>query len=189
MSENESVVEDAPPADKRPDENLTKAELQRRMEEAREDISETVAEIKGVVAYQYDGVKEGIEEVLDWREQFDKNPIVWGAGAVSVGILIGIGLSHAFEETRPARGGRRRRSPEISSLGEHLIGEVSGLADAVLPTLTGKVKEMFGVDLSAYLPIEGAKEEKRPRAAAKRLAGKKGSAVSKKRAAKKRSAK
>ncbi|HVF56745.1 MAG TPA: hypothetical protein VM934_11375 [Pyrinomonadaceae bacterium] len=167
------------------EESPTRAALQRQMDEAREDISETVAEIKEVVAHQYDGVRDGLNEVLDWREHFTENPVVWGAGAVSVGILIGIGLSHAFEDTTSAK--RRRRRTEISSLGEHLIGEVSGLADAVLPALTGKVKEMFGVDLAAYLP--GASDDKpaRKHAATKRVAGKKKTA-GKKSAAKKRAA-
>ncbi|MCA1592157.1 MAG: hypothetical protein LC754_05805 [Acidobacteria bacterium] len=165
------------------EESPNKAELQRQMEEARESIAETVSEIKDVVSHQYDevkdkyeSVKEGIGEVLDWREQFNENPIVWGAGAVSVGILIGIGLSHAFDDSHTS--GRRKKS-DVSALGGHLIGEVSGLASAVLPTLTSKVKEMFGVDLAAYLP--GA-DEKKP---ATRRRGTKKGAASKKSSAKK----
>lgn len=167
--------------------NPTRAELQRQMDEAREAISETVSEIKGVVAHQYDEVKDkydsvrdGIGEVLDWREQFQENPVVWGAGAVSVGILIGIGLAHAFEDSHTSK--RRGGNSGVSALGSHLVGEVAGLADAVLPTLTGKVKEMFGVDLSAYLP---GKVEPPP---ARQLGAKK-RATSKKIGAKKSSAK
>jgi hypothetical protein len=77
-----------------------KEELRRRMEESRDAITETVGEIKAVVARQYEEVRERVEsvreaagEVLDWREQFDRNPVVWGAGAVSIGILIGLGLA------------------------------------------------------------------------------------------------
>ncbi len=89
----------------------SKQELQQQMEATRESISETVAEIRDVVSQQYEevketyeSVKEGVDEALDWREKFSENPVVWGAGAVSVGILIGIGLAQAFEDD-DARGG------------------------------------------------------------------------------------
>ena len=81
----------------------SKAALRRQMEETRESISETVAEIKSVVTHQYEevretveSVKEGVGEVLDWRQEFERNPLVWGAGAVSVGILVGFGIARAF---------------------------------------------------------------------------------------------
>lgn len=163
----------------------SKVELQRQLEESRENISETVSEIKEVVTQQYeeiretvDTVKEGVSEALDWGEEFRKNPVVWGAGAVSVGILIGLGLAHALDDSPPSR----RRKSRPPGTGERLIGELSGLADAVLPTISGKVKEMFGVDLTAYLPGETAS----PRPATKRLPAKKSAA--KKRPAKKTAA-
>lgn len=163
------------------DESPSKRELQRQMDEARDSISETVAEIKTVVAQQYEEVRErvetvreGVGEVLDWREQFERNPVVWGAGAVSVGILIGIGLSRAFDGDEGApRRGRRAKEP---GAGQRLMGELTGLADAVLPTISGKIKEMFGLDLTAYLEETRRKQlaEKpaRPRAAKKRGAAK-----------------
>lgn len=180
-------------------ENPAKAELQRQMEEARDSITETVSEIKTVVSQQYEEVKdtyetvkEGVGEVLDWREQFERNPVVWGAGAVSVGILIGVGLAHAFDdEDERARGRRKSKEP---GTGERLIGELTGLADAVMPTISGKIKEMFGLDLSEYLSASqsarraAVAEKSAPRklAAKKRAAGGKGGA--KKSAAKKPSA-
>lgn len=134
----------------------TKAELQRRMEEARDSITETVSEIKTVVAHQYEEVrdtyetvKEGVGEVLDWREQFERNPVVWGAGAVSVGILIGVGLAHLFDDAEETARGRRK--PKEPTTGERVIGELTGLADAVLPTISGKIKELFGLDIDDYL--------------------------------------
>ena len=103
----------------------SKAELQRQMEEARASISETVAEIKDVVTHQYEevkdtyeSVKDGVEEALDWREKFSENPIVWGAGAVSVGILIGLGLAQAFDD----EGGSRRRKSKAAGAAGSLVG-------------------------------------------------------------------
>jgi hypothetical protein len=140
-----------------------KAELQRQMENAREHISETVAEIKSVVAHQYEEVRGRVEtvkaevgEVLDWRAEFERNPLVLGAGAVSVGILIGFGIARALDdEGEPPRRGKKRPSK-----GEKVVAELGGFADAVLPTISAKVKELFGLDLDAYL--RAAREERRP---------------------------
>ncbi len=169
-----------------PAEPESKAELRRQMEETRESISETVAEIKTVVTHQYEevrdtveSVREGVSEVLDWRAEFERNPLVWGAGAVSVGILVGFGIARAFdEEERPARRGKRG-----VTTGEHVVAELSGFAEVVLPTISAKVKELFGLDLDAYLRAAHARRPAPKQLAAKR-ASKKGGA--KKAAAKKK---
>ena len=141
----------------------SKEALRRQMEDARESISETVAEIKSVVTHQYEevretveSVREGVGEVLDWRAEFERNPLVWGAGAVSVGILIGFGIAHAFDDEgeKTARRGRKK-----VTTGEHVVAELSGFAEVVLPTISSKVKELFGLDLDAYLR---AAHERRP---------------------------
>jgi hypothetical protein len=71
------------------DDEQSKAELQRRMDEARDSISQTVTEIKDSVVHQYESVRESISETLDWREQFRKRPIAWAAGAAGAGFLTG----------------------------------------------------------------------------------------------------
>jgi hypothetical protein len=164
----------------RADETEDKAELQRQMEDAREHISETVAEIKSVVAHQYEEVRGRVEtvkaevgEVLDWRAEFERNPLVLGAGAVSVGILIGFGIARALDDEGEPRRGRKRPSK-----GEKVVAELGGFADAVLPTISAKVKELFGLDLDAYL--RAAREERRParRRPAKKRGAKKHTAKS-----------
>lgn len=167
----------------------SKEALQQRLEDARESISETVAEIKSVVTHQYEevretveSVKEGVGEVLDWRTEFERNPLVWGAGAVSVGILVGFGIARAFDEREEPRPRGRRRTV---TTGEHVVAELSGFAEVVLPTISAKVKELFGLDLDAYL--RAAHETKpRPKQVAARRTAKKGS--SKKKAATKKRA-
>jgi len=74
-------------------EELSKAELQRRMDEARDSISQTVTEIKDTVVHQYEAVKETINETLDWREQFKKRPVTWSVGAAGAGFLVGYGIA------------------------------------------------------------------------------------------------
>jgi hypothetical protein len=182
----------------------SKAELQRRMEAARESISDTVAEIKSVVTQQYEEVRDTVEtvraevgEVLDWRTEFERNPLVWGAGAVSIGILIGFGIAHAFDdEDKSARGSKSR-----GTKGGHIVAELSGFADVVLPTISSKVKELFGLDLDAYLRTahetrparelspkkKGASKAKPARVASKKVSAKK-SASKASRAASKRGA-
>ena len=78
------------------DEDSTKAELQRRMEEARESITQTVTEIKDTVANQYQAVRQSVTDALDWREQYRRRPVAWSVGALSVGFIVGYSLGGAF---------------------------------------------------------------------------------------------
>jgi len=63
----------------------SKEELQRRLGQARDSISNTVTEIKETVAHQVQAVKD----TLDWREQFKKRPVVWSAAALGAGFATG----------------------------------------------------------------------------------------------------
>ena len=74
-------------------EEPSKAELQRRMDEARDSISHTVTEIKETVANQVQAVKE----TLDWREQFKRRPVAWSVGAAGVGFVVGYSLAAAVK--------------------------------------------------------------------------------------------
>ncbi len=73
-------------------EEPSKESLQRRMEEARDSITNTVTEIKENVAQQYENVKEA----LDWREHFKKQPVAWTLGAAGVGFFVGYGIAAAL---------------------------------------------------------------------------------------------
>ena len=66
-------------------EEPSKEELQRRLGEARDSISNTVTEIKETVANQVKAVKD----TLDWREQFKRRPVVWSAAALGAGFATG----------------------------------------------------------------------------------------------------
>jgi hypothetical protein len=83
------------------DEDLSKEELQLRMEEARDSISQTVTEIKETVVHQYENVKDA----LDWREQFKKRPVAWSLGAAGVGFCVGYCIASTIkgEESRSER--------------------------------------------------------------------------------------
>ena len=97
MAEERSVgLARAPETRSADDTELTKEELQRRMEQARESITQTVAEIKETVSNQYNQVRESISETLDWREQFRRRPVPFIVGAVGVGLLFGYTVGGAF---------------------------------------------------------------------------------------------
>src|ERR1051325_6634603 len=66
-------------------EEPSKEELQRRLGQARDSITNTVTEIKETVANQVQAVKD----TLDWREQFKKRPVIWSAAALGVGFCTG----------------------------------------------------------------------------------------------------
>jgi ElaB/YqjD/DUF883 family membrane-anchored ribosome-binding protein len=72
----------------------SKEALQRRMEEARDSITNTVSEIKDNVAQQYENVKDA----LDWREHFKKAPVAWTVGAAGVGFFLGYGIAAALTD-------------------------------------------------------------------------------------------
>ncbi len=73
-------------------EDPSKESLQRRMEEARDSITNTVTEIKDNVAQQYENVKDA----LDWREHFKRQPVAWTLGAAGVGFFVGYGIAAAI---------------------------------------------------------------------------------------------
>jgi hypothetical protein len=70
----------------------SKEELQRRMEQARDSITNTVTEIKENVAQQVENVKDA----LDWREHFKRQPLAWSLGAAGVGFFVGYGIAAAI---------------------------------------------------------------------------------------------
>lgn len=79
------------------DVDQTKAALQRRMEEARESITQTVTEIKDTVVTQYQQVKENISDTLDWREQYRRHTLPFTLTAFAVGTFVGYTVAGAFK--------------------------------------------------------------------------------------------
>jgi hypothetical protein len=134
------------------EENLTKAQLQRRMEETRESISQTVEEIKESVTEQYETVKDTVSGVLDYREQFQKDPLVWSVGALSAGFALGYTLGYAHKNAHAAG---HKHSP-LASFADSLVDELSTVGQSlVMPTLNLKIKELFGFDFSELLEEMG----------------------------------
>jgi hypothetical protein len=96
MAEERNLVQSGAPETTAADTDATKQELQRRMEEAREQISQTVTEIKETVVSQYQQVRSSINESLDWREQFRRRPVPFAAGAFGAGLILGYAVAGSF---------------------------------------------------------------------------------------------
>jgi len=96
MAEERNLVPAGAPEAATADTDATKQELQRRMEEAREQISQTVTEIKETVVNQYQQVRSSINDSLDWREQFRRRPVPFAAGAFGAGLVLGYAVAGSF---------------------------------------------------------------------------------------------
>ena len=134
----------------------TKKELQRQMDETRESIAQTVTEIKDTVTDQYQSVKDSVAETLDWREQFRKHPGAWSLGALSIGYVVGTSLMASLKDSKH----EDQLLTHLAAISENFTDQLSkrgmellmpALTGTVLmPLLTGKIKEMFGIDLSDF---------------------------------------
>ena len=96
MAEERNLATARAPELARDEADPTKEELQRRMEEARDSISQTVSDIKDSVTTQYENVRESISQTLDWREQYRRRPVAFSVGALGVGLVVGYSVGGAF---------------------------------------------------------------------------------------------
>ena len=155
---------------------LTKKELQQQMAETRESVAETVGEIKHTVTKQYEAAKQTVAGVLDYRKEFQKEPLVWSLGALSAGFALGYTMGYAHKETK---GGKNKS--ELAAFTNSLVDELSLVGNSVvMPSLNARISEMFGFNFSDVLESIGKAKKKTP----KRRATKKpraGSAKSKSR--------
>jgi hypothetical protein len=118
------------------------------MEETRESISQTVEEIKETVTEQYESVKETVGGVLDYREQFQKEPLVWSMGALSAGFALGYTLGYAHKNAH----GESHKNSALAAFADNLIEELETVGQSlIMPALSSKIRELFGFDFSEML--------------------------------------
>jgi len=159
------------------DESPSKKELQRQMARTRESVSDTVEEIKETVGQQVAMAKETVAGVMDFREHFQQEPLVWSLGALSAGFALGYTMGYAHKETK----GSKNKS-QIAAFTNSLVDELSVVGNGVLmPALNAHIKEMFGFDFSAVLASIGKDRKKsRERKPAKKTNRKKAASKSRK---------
>ena len=172
---NESAAQAASKDEQEPG----KKELQRQMELTRESLAETVGEIKDTVEQEVNAVKKTVSGVLDYREEFAKEPLVWSLGALSAGFALGYTVGYSHKNTK---GGKQ--TPVIA-FADSMVEELSSLGQGlVMPALNAKIKELFGFEFSEVLAQAGGKRKSPTRKKSiKRISSR---TTSKKRAAKKK---
>jgi hypothetical protein len=140
----------------------TKRELERQMQQTRESLAETVGEIKDTVEHEYKAVRQTVSGVLDYREQFQKEPLVWSLGALSAGFALGYTVGYAHKNSK------RGKQSQLVTFADGMFDELSTMGQGlVMPVLSEKIKELFGVDFSELLNDLVAKKVGRKRSSPK----------------------
>jgi short subunit dehydrogenase-like uncharacterized protein len=128
-----------------------KRELQRRMERTRQSLARTVDEIKETVDHEVRAVKRTVSGVLDYREEFQNEPLVWSLGALSAGFALGYTLGYAHQNTK---GGKQNPAMAFA---DSMVKELSTVGRGlVMPALNAKIKELFGFEFSELLDQMGS---------------------------------
>ena len=148
------------------DENPTKRQLHNQMERTRESVAETVGEIKETVGEQLATAKRAVTGVLDYREEFQKEPLVWSLGALSAGFALGYTMGYAHKETKGAR-----KKSEVAAFANSIVDELSVVGNSlVMPAVNMHIKELFGFDFSEVLQsIESANKPSKSRKRTKKV--------------------
>ena len=140
----------------------SKQQLQKQMEKTRQSVSETVGEIKETVNEQIAVAKQTVTGVLNYREEFQKEPLVWSLGALSAGFALGYTMGYAHRETKGAR-----KKSEVAAFANSMVEELSAVGNSmVMPALNARIKDLFGFDFSDALDSIG--NANKPKAKRKR---------------------
>jgi hypothetical protein len=157
----------------------TKEALQREMAKTRESLAHTLGEIKETVAEDVAAVKTTVAGVMDLREGFLKEPLVYSLGALSAGFAIGYAVGSARKDSDDDD------ESQLLAFAETIFGQLG--QGVVVPMLDTRMEQMFGIKLSGLLAqISSKQQDERP--ARKRTAVKK-TAASRKALPAKKSAK
>src|SRR6059058_497028 len=125
----------------------SKQELQKQIGRTRESLAETVDEIKETAEQGYASVKETVSGVLDYRDEFQKEPLVWSLGALSAGFALGyaVGYAHKFST-------KKAGNSQVAQFTDRMVDELSKVGQSlVVPALGTKIREFFGVDFGQLL--------------------------------------
>jgi hypothetical protein len=135
----------------------SKRDLERQIGRTRESLSNTVEEIKETAEQGYASVKETVSGVLDYREQFEKEPLVWSLGALSAGFALGYTLGYAHKTTK------KGKHSQVAQFADRIVDELSAAGQSlVMPALNVKIKDFFGFDFGELLrDMRGGKKTSR----------------------------
>lgn len=139
--------------------------LQRQIGRTRESLTETVEEIKQTAEQGYKSAKQTVAQALDYRKEFQKEPLVWSLGALSAGFAIGYTLGYAHKTTK------RGKHSAIVQYADKMVDGLSTIGQSlVIPELDDKIRGLFGLDFSGFLKdMRGTKTHSRRPAKARRV--------------------
>ena len=134
-------------------------ELQRKIGQTRDSLRSTVEAIQDKAEQQYETVKQTVSDVLDYRDEFQKEPVVWSLGALSAGFALGytVGYSHKVAKTK--------KDSQIAKFADSVVQELSHVGQRlVLPELDAKITELFGFNFTGLLQqMRGSKSTRKKR--------------------------
>jgi len=123
-----------------------KEQFQQQMERSREALAATVGEIKETVEVEVEAVKETVSSVMNFRDEFQKEPLVWSLGALSAGFALGYTVGYTHKKTKS------KKNSEITAFADNMIRQLSAMGNGmVLPVLDAKISELFGFKFSSML--------------------------------------
>lgn len=145
--------------------------LQRQIKQTRDSLRDTVEQIQDTAEQKYQAVKKTVSDVLDYREEFQKEPVVWTLGALSAGFAAGytVGYSHKLS--------KNKKGSQFSHFADTVVNDLSDLGHRlVLPELNAKITELFGFNFGGFLqqiggngkhnrtkPLQTRRRQKHPR--------------------------
>ena len=137
------------------DREPSQRELQRKIGRTRDSLRTTVEAIQDKAEQQYGTVKETVSDVLDYRDEFQKEPVVWSLGALSAGFALGytVGYSHKLAKTS--------KHSQFARFTDSVVNELSHVGQRlVLPELNTKIRQLFGFDFAGLLGQARGKPER-----------------------------
>ena len=120
--------------------------LQRQIRQTRDSVRDTVEQIQDAAEEKYQAVKKTVSDVLDYREEFQKEPVVWTAGALSAGFAAGYTLGYSHKVAQSKKGSK------VANFADTVVNDLSRLGQRlVLPELNAKITELFGFNFGGFL--------------------------------------
>jgi len=132
--------------------------LQRQIRRTSDSLRDTVEQIQDTAEQKYQAVKKTVSDVLDYREEFQKEPVVWTVGALSAGFAAGytVGYSHKLA--------KNKKGSQFADFADTVVNDLSRLGQRfVLPELNAKITELFGFNFGGFLQQMSGTEKTRTR--------------------------
>lgn len=160
MAESRTRSAPAPDAPiESPSSDPARAEVEKRIGEARASINQTVERLTETVHDQVDAVTTTVSGVLTMSEQFQREPLAWSLGALSAGFAMGYSLGRAHHVKT-----KRGRPSPLARMADDVATELATFGSSLVsPALSEELKAAFGVDLSAALAQIAARQVPRAR--------------------------